>query len=524
VHIFDPVAQTWSAPANPTTRPAARVDGKLEWAGELGAFLYFGGNGNVSDDLPRYNDLWALRLTVDGGVDWTPFFPTGTPPSPRGAVCGAWIPDRRQLVFFGGEVASAVMSSELWAWDLDSNAWLPLPNANAPPARAFCGTTYLPRHGRLLLHGGQSGTNPVGGSWTYAFDAGAWTLHADGGANPQTVSDSAAGYNASLAAAVFFGGRATPAPTTTYSNSTWLAQLNFPPQADAGPSFGVDEGALVSISNATATDPEGDSLTFNWGWGTSLVAPLNDPFTLAPSFVAPTVTQDSVMELKLFATDVWETSTSTVVITVRDAINEPPVADAGPDFFIESGATGQLLGSAVDPNNDAISSWTWIQLAGPIVPMTLGQNISFPAPVVTVNTILQFALKATDVRGGISNQDEVFVTVTPIDGGTLDGGEPDAGAPDAGTADAGAPDAGAPDAGASDAGTPDAGEPDAGEPDPGLFADAGLPDAGAEGEDAGLAPRTYGVGCGCGAGGSAAAPWLWLLLLGARRLISSRRR
>lgn len=525
VHLFDPVTQGWSQPPNPVQRPVARVDGKLEWVPELNAFLYFGGTGNVTGNIPRYNDLWTLKLLSDAGIQWDPVFPSGTPPSPRNAVCGAWVPDRRQLVFFGGETANGTMSAELWAYDLDSNAWLQLPNLNPPPARGFCGTAWDPRRRALFFHGGQEGSDPAPDSYAYDFDGGTWTRYPSDGGGPRALSDSAAAYSPALKGTLFFGGRLTTIPSSTYSSTLWLARFNGAPQPDGGPPFSVDEGAAVTVTSASATDPDGDALTFNWSLTSGPAAQLFNTTTLNPSFTAPRVTTPSVMHLTLAASDGVDVALSSLFITVNDTINEPPVADAGVDKVVNPGDPVSIPGGAVDPNGDAIVSWTWQQQTGPTVVFPGGQTLTFVAPQVTMNTILQFALTATDARGGADTDLVQIAVMAPIvDGGTSDGGGDagtdagtnggtDGGAADGG-ADGGAPDGGAPDAGAPDAGTPDAGTPDAGAGDGGVAADAGSESDAGTGSETG--PRRYGVGCGCGAGGGAPA-WALLLFALARR-------
>ena len=102
--------------------------------------------------------------------------------------------------------------------------------------------------------------------------------------------------------------------------------------------------------------------------------------------------------------------------------NYPPVANAGPDqTIILTTNSGTLDGSAsTDPNNN-ISSYLWTTISGPTPP-----TIANPGSVTTQVTNLvqgtyQFKLKVTDARG-LSDEDEVQVTVLPTGGDNSCGG------------------------------------------------------------------------------------------------------
>src|SRR4029077_5125853 len=112
-------------------------------------------------------------------------------------------------------------------------------------------------------------------------------------------------------------------------------------------------------------------------------------------------------------------SNDTVDIAVNNVeVNQPPVANAGPDQTVEEGSLVTLSGAAsTDPDGD-ISSYNWIQLSGP--PVTLSdENIvspTFIAPNVgSAGATLVFRL-AVDDGNGESASDEVSIMVDNVNG------------------------------------------------------------------------------------------------------------
>jgi subtilisin-like proprotein convertase family protein len=104
------------------------------------------------------------------------------------------------------------------------------------------------------------------------------------------------------------------------------------------------------------------------------------------------------------AIDVW----------LNEESNRPPVASAGADQVVATGATVTLtaLGSS-DPDNDPLM-FAWAQTGGPSVTLsaTNQRDVTFTAPAVSASTDLQFQVTVSDTRMGVSNA-SVKVTVMP---------------------------------------------------------------------------------------------------------------
>ena len=97
-------------------------------------------------------------------------------------------------------------------------------------------------------------------------------------------------------------------------------QDNRPPEVDAGRWQIVTEGYTVTLSG-TASDPDGDTLTYRWeqspGGGPPVT--LADPNALSTTFVAPQVDQSEAISLRLTVSDGTTTTSATVTINVVDA-------------------------------------------------------------------------------------------------------------------------------------------------------------------------------------------------------------
>lgn len=104
-----------------------------------------------------------------------------------------------------------------------------------------------------------------------------------------------------------------------------------------------------------------------------------------------------------------------VTVAVGDEPNEPPVAVAGANRTVRSGAKVELNGlSSRDPEGEALF-YAWSQVRGAKVPL-LDLNMpraSFVAPFVSEPKLFRFRLRVTDKKGADSLPAFVDVTVEP---------------------------------------------------------------------------------------------------------------
>src|SRR2546425_139542 len=198
-----------------------------------------------------------------------------------------------------------------------------------------------------------------------------------------------------------------------------VQNVNEPPVADAGSGQVVGEGTNPVILNGSLShDLDGDSLSFSWVQIAGPNAAISDATSATPSFKAPEVNSTGiVLTFKLTVSDGFANSTDTVDITVNNVkINQPPVANAGPDQTVSEGGSVGLNGAASsDPDGDTLSH-SWTQTAGPTVTLSNSNTVTptFTAPQIsTSNVVLTFRLTVSDGKGGTAT-DTVDVIVQNI--------------------------------------------------------------------------------------------------------------
>ena len=134
---------------------------------------------------------------------------------------------------------------------------------------------------------------------------------------------------------------------------------NTAPIADAGGDSTGTVGATVTLNGSGSYDPDGDPLTYRWGFksvpsGSGLTnADWTDRYTDSGKFT-PDVAGD--YEVRLTVDDGTEEASDLVTITVNDGGNTAPVADAGSDTTASTGSTVTLDGSgSYDPDGDPLT-------------------------------------------------------------------------------------------------------------------------------------------------------------------------
>ena len=131
---------------------------------------------------------------------------------------------------------------------------------------------------------------------------------------------------------------------------------NQKPVAEAGSDQDVDVGADVTLNGEASSDPDGDTLTYQWvlsSTPTGSTAALTADTSATPTFTADvegSYTAELVVSDGLLSSDV-----DTVTI-VAVSSNEKPEANAGPDQDVKTGATVNLDGSAsMDADGDTLT-------------------------------------------------------------------------------------------------------------------------------------------------------------------------
>lgn len=179
--------------------PEGRGAAAGAWQPEERRLLVFGGIGGE----PRaFGDLWAWR---DGEWSRLPVGPNA--PSPRFNVAAAYMAGRDELVLYGGGGIDEVLGD---TWLFDGRQWR-RHTGSGPPPRSCARMVYRPDVGDVLLYGGEDAAGrPLDETWRW--DGGGWTL-LDRGAPPASCFHAGA-YHREAGHVVHFGGRGDEEGTT----------------------------------------------------------------------------------------------------------------------------------------------------------------------------------------------------------------------------------------------------------------------------------------------------------------------
>jgi len=197
-----------------------------------------------------------------------------------------------------------------------------------------------------------------------------------------------------------------------------VAATNVKPTAVAGPDQSVLLNAVVQLSSAGSSDPNGDRMNFSW----ALVAkPTGSTATLsAATSESPTFTADKegFYVATLIVNDGSLYSDSKAVVVTAAELNVRPVANAGPaqaPLRVGGTVTVTLAGSATDTNAKDILTYRWALTSQPptSVATLSATNVAAPTFTATVAGVYVATLIVSDGK-----LDSLPATVVITVGGT----------------------------------------------------------------------------------------------------------
>jgi PKD repeat protein len=190
---------------------------------------------------------------------------------------------------------------------------------------------------------------------------------------------------------------------------------NQPPIANAGSNQTVDEGQLVNLNGSNSTDPDDGIASYHWVQIGEPTVTLSDPNGQQPTFTAPYVGSDGAsLSFELTVIDYSGLDSRDSCIINVTLLNEPPVANAGPDQTVDEEVVVTLDGSSSLDIDNNIASYLWTQIGVPAVTLAnpASSQPTFTAPNVEQDgASLNFNLIVTDAAG-LQNTDSCIVNIS----------------------------------------------------------------------------------------------------------------
>lgn len=210
----------------------------------------------------------------------------------------------------------------------------------------------------------------------------------------------------------FVGGANQVESSDKRKGIAFVYEENLAPTASAGSDLTVEEGTEVTLDATGSTDPDDDSLNYEWTQVSGPSVSVEDAATT--TFTAPEVDEETLLYFEVAVDDGSVTETDRMTVTVTDS-NASPSADAGPDRTVRAGTTVTLDATgSTDPDGDSLS-YAWTQSKGPSVTLSGSDTAepSFEAPELGTETDFVFQVVVDD--GTRSATDTTTVTVSPVE-------------------------------------------------------------------------------------------------------------
>ena len=193
--------------------------------------------------------------------------------------------------------------------------------------------------------------------------------------------------------------RANDGSFTSADQLTITVRANQAPTANVVAPTNIIASQTVTLDGSGSTDPEDDTLIYQWSQTGGPSVTINDAFSPIASFVVPqAASSQQSYEFQLLVADSFD-AVDTTRVSMTQAANGSPVADAGADQTVGGQTNVGLDGSgSSDPDGDTLF-YSWAQTSGPAVTLSADDiaNPTFTAPAATGQTqIVEFQLTVRD--------------------------------------------------------------------------------------------------------------------------------
>lgn len=186
---------------------------------------------------------------------------------------------------------------------------------------------------------------------------------------------------------------------------------NTAPLAKAGPDQNVTTGLAVTIDGRGSSDVDGDALTYQWTLASSPTGSAAQIPNQSSSVALFTPDIDGIYAISLTVNDGTEASAPDTVNITATTGNTAPVANAGVDQSVATGATSTLDGRmSSDADGDALTyTWSLSSSPGGSSALILGPSTSQPSFTPDVDGTYLISLVVND---GTENSDADTVAIT----------------------------------------------------------------------------------------------------------------
>ena len=215
-----------------------------------------------------------------------------------------------------------------------------------------------------------------------------------------------------------FGSRATFTVTLTVrdavnqvdTDTLAVVVANRPPIPNAGTDQTVLKNTFVTLDASLSSDPDLDTLSFEWSQVSGSAVTLTAASTATPTFTPPT---SSVYAFEVSVTD-GNGGSATDTVDV-EATNRPPVANAGDDQQDVGVDTPVTLNGTLsaDPDGDPLA-YAWTRTSGPASVTLTDANTARPTFTPTIAGTYVFSLTVSDGTNTSVPDTVTIVVVAPI--------------------------------------------------------------------------------------------------------------
>jgi hypothetical protein len=163
-----------------------------------------------------------------------------------------------------------------------------------------------------------------------------------------------------------------------------VIHINHPPVVTTDHELTVMEGSPMTLM-ATATDPDGDPMTYAWTQDAGSPVTLSNPTDLTTMFTAPMVNSDNAtLHFTITAKDPYGGvgSDSVLVHVISASTYKLATLSCGPIIRSHEGGSTTLVESVDNPSSAPLT-YKWTQVSGAPIPLSSATDVS---PTVTLPT------------------------------------------------------------------------------------------------------------------------------------------